>query len=1422
MILARSAKMAEPVAIVGMAVVFPGAPDLDTFRRNIEAGRDAIVDAPASRIDPVYFADASRDMRPPSSAAAGQRGEIDGAPDRLYCRRGGFIELAFDPVAFGIMPVAAAGAEPDQLLALHVAARALDDAALAAIPRDRTAVILGRGGYLTPGIARLAQRVRDAEQLVATLAELAPDLDRDTLDKVRAAFAERAGTRAAGADAAIGLVPNLAASRIANRLDLRGPAYTIDAACASSLVAVDHACRELTTGRCDLVLAGGVHVCHDVTFWSVFAQLGALSRAQQIRPFDRRADGILVGEGCGIVVLERLADAERAGHRVYAVIKGVGVSSDGAGTSPMRPRADGQLAALDAAWREAGRDPATVGLVEAHGTGTPTGDEVELATLARFFGAADPARARAALGSIKSMIGHAMPAAGAAGLVKAALAIHHGVLPPSLHCEEPRDELAATRFRVLAAAEPWDAEVRRAGASAFGFGGINAHVVLEGTSSTTKRVGLRTSDVGLRPEILTIAAESPAALLEVLAGTRASSRGPARLALADPTPERRALAMKIVERGKRWAGRNDAWFAPDASGGKIAFVFPGIEAAFAPDLADLRELGDARAAAIEAAAAHEDIERRGLGVFALGRALGDALAARGVNPDVICGHSLGEWTGMVASEMIPPDAADAFVAGLEVGTLAVPDVVFAAVGCGADGARAALTGLDRISVSHDNCPHQSIVCGHVDSVRAAIARLGERGVLCQELPFRSGFHSPLFESYLAPHRARLAALALQAPRVAMWSATTCAPYPRDPDAIRALAIAHLVEPVRFRELALALYDDGVRAFVQLGVGSAVGFVDDTLRGRDQLAIAAAGPRGQLARVAAALWAFGFVERAAEKEPPRAAKPIQLQLGAPLVRLGDGAPRIVLGKPIPRDVSDPVTAEALAAIRDAEAAARAVVDAWEARQRAPHGAPTRELTWRRQLSVGSSPELLDHCFYRQPDGWPVVDDRYPVVPMTMTIAMMIDAAKALAPNKVATSVLDVRAYRWLAVAPSVTVELRATRTGDDVAVELPGYARATIRLADAYPPAPRPKLPPLASPRAAPVTAERMYVDRWMFHGPAYQGVVALGPMSDDGVDGAIAVRPAQGALLDCAGQLMGWHVMATQTRDRLAMPVHVERIELFDDDPRVGDIVDCRVRFRSVGEQLVRADHELVARGALWARITGWEDRRFDSDDAVWSVLMVPERNALAEPQPGGWVRVVEHWRAAASRELMMRRYLGADERARFDALAARKKRGWLLGRIAIKDAARQHLWARGAGPMWPVEIEVDSEPNGRPVVVGRPELHVSVAHDDDVAVAIVSDRGAVGIDVEKIAPRADGFSDIAFHAHELALGGDRDRDEWMTRLWCAKEAVGKARGTGVTDPKKLQVRAANGDRLELDEFVVETTRDGDYIVAWTVARSRT
>ncbi|HKN51064.1 MAG TPA: beta-ketoacyl synthase N-terminal-like domain-containing protein, partial [Amycolatopsis sp.] len=1115
--------MPGPVAIVGMSVLLPGAPDLDTYWRNLVGGVDAITEVPPEKWDGVHYApDAER------------------RADRVYCRRGGFVdELAeVDVTGFGIMPNSVAATEPDQLIALRVAAQALSDAGGAdRLPADRSrvGVILGRGGYLTPGLVRLDQRVRTASQLVRTLSELLPDLGADRLDEVRQAFTDQLGPEAP--ESAIGLVPNLAASRLANRLDLRGPAYTVDAACASSLIAVDQAVRELATGRCDVVLAGGVHHCHDITFWSVFNQLGALSPTERIRPFHRDADGVLIGEGTGVVVLKRLEDARRDGDRVYAVISGTGVASDGRTASLANPDSGGQVRAVRQAWAAAGLDPKApdaLGLLEAHGTATPAGDAAELATLAEVFGQTG----EAVLGSVKSMIGHTMPAAGVAGLVKAALAVYHGMLLPTLHCDDPNPSLANTRFSTIDQARPWDAPYRRAGVNAFGFGGINAHVVLEQAPDTKARVVVHEAE-----RVLRLAASTVDELREMLSRQDVlavpSGDGPVRLGVVDPTEKRLALARKAVGRGRPWRGRSDVWFADrpllGPGGGKLAFVFPGLESELTLNCGDIaRHFG--------LPWQHEDVAvgdvgRQGAAVFELGRLLNAALGKIGVEPDALAGHSLGEWTAMAAGGLYREDEVDAFLAGFDPDSLVVPGLTFAAIGAPAPGVLEELAGREDVVLSHDNSPNQAMICGPGPEIDAVVTRFRERGVVAQVLPFRSGFHTPMLRPYLDPIREAADAFTLHAAKLPVWSATTVSPYPDGPSEIRELFVRHVLEPVRFRPLIQAMHAAGFRAFVQLGAGQLGSLIGDTLHGNDHLVVSAHSAHrpglAQLRRVATALWVDGLAADVAALPGGKrlaAGRAVKLDLGGKLISLDDRT-RAQVGARLAAPAGstgldalagrDPIAAEFSALLKETAAFASDVLGNRKPTRRAE--AP-RELHATLDVSIEAMPYLLDHCFFKQP---PQAEpaDRWPVVPATTVIDHLMGFAEHAAPGRHAVAVHDVRLNQWITALPAITVPVRVLPQGRDrVLASLGPYSQAVVELAPAYPGgAPAPWR--FEHERVPDHRAREIYDDRWMFHGPGFQGVEELTGISESSVSAVLKTPAAPGALLDNVGQVLGYWIM---------------------------------------------------------------------------------------------------------------------------------------------------------------------------------------------------------------------------------------------------------------------------------------------------------
>ncbi|WP_411103216.1 beta-ketoacyl synthase N-terminal-like domain-containing protein [Streptomyces sp. cmx-4-9] len=1435
---------AEPrpadAAIVGMGAVFPGAGGLAAYRDNLFAGVDAISEVPPGRWDPqVYYAPDG----PPGS-------------DRFYCRRGGFVDdfAAFDPTRYGIMPAAVAGAEPDQLLALHATAQAVADAGgedRLPADRGRIGVVLGRGGFMGVATARLDQRVRTAHQLSATLHELAPELSAGRIAAIREAFQEALGPEQP--EASIGLVPSFTAARTANRLDFRGPAYTLDAACASSLLAVDQAVALLASDRCDLVVAGAVHHCHIATLWSVFTQLGALSPSERIRPFDRRADGTLLSEGTGVVLLKRLADARRDGDRVYAVIRGIGVAGDGRAASLMSPLVEGQVQALERAWTMAGLDPAaagSIGLLEAHGTGTPIGDEAELATLARVFGP-PAASAPIAFGSVKSMLGHTMQASGMAGLIKAALALHEGVLPPTLHLDEPHEGLARTRMRPVHAAEPWERgpQPRRAAVNAFGFGGINAHAVLEeappgprpSQPPVRRFLPLGPVRAAVRPRGSAVGGAAPASVLLLTAGTpeelarRLAGRvggagsaagqdgGPCRLAVHEPNDERLALAAKVVARGRPWRGRGGVWFTPRPllgpyaaePGGRLALLFPGLEPEFAPALGEVAAQLDVPAPALTGG---DGLVERALDVLATGRFLARVLTGLGIRPDLLAGHSVGEWAAMVVAGMYPQEAVDTFLGSLRPGSLAVPDLVYAALGCGAPQAAAALHGLEDVALSHDNCPHQSVVCGPPARIASVLERLAEEGVTGRELPFRSGFHTPMWEPYLGQVRTAFGRLPLRPAEVPVWSATTVAPYPGDEEGVRELVVRHLLEPVRFRALTLRLHEQGVRAFVSAGPGSLTGFVEDTLRGKDHLAVAASSSRlpglDALRHLAAALWTEGLQPRwdrlAARPPADRSGRPVRLDLGSPLVRLNGAATPLwergplpgrggAAGRPVLLSALDAVleesqaaaraVAEALAAAPDAGAAAAGGVPAGRAVHRPAAPEPSGPRVQTRRLSLDTLPSVRDHCVYLQPEGWPEDSDRFPVVPMTTMLELAAEAALAGRPGRCVTGFDDMRALLWLPVAPAVDVAFRVRPAGEDlVRVDIGDCASVVVRLGSDHGAPPPPDPAPLTGERPAPVSAEALYRDRWMFHGPRFAGVHEVTAVAEDGIRGVLRALPAPGALLDAAGQLLGHWMQLRLESDRLVFPAVLGRIRLYGPPPPQGTLLAATARIREVRPTSVRGDVELrTPDGVVWARLDEWTYRRFAADERVWPMKFTPEVSGIGEPQPDGWCAAARRWSDPASQELVMRRYLGAAERAAYEELAPRARAPWLLGRIAAKDALRQLLWDRGAGPVFPAEVTVGYDGAGRPVPGGLAAgLHVSLAHKDRVAVAFAHAASPVGIDVERVAEDPGALIRIALTPEEHRVAERRAARDGCglaasaTALWCAKEAASKAEGTGL------------------------------------------
>ena len=448
------------VAIVGMSAIMPGAGDVRTFWENTLKGLDAITEVPADRWDWRLYYDADPK-----------------APDKIISKWGGFVpDVPFDPLRYGMPPSSLPSIEPVQLLLLEATRAAIEDAGYADRPfaRERTAVVLGMGG----GAAQLAMGYAFRSYL-PMLDTVQPGAGTDALKACSGLLPEWTE------DSFPGFLLNVAAGRVANRFDLGGANYTVDAACGSSLAAANLAVRELETGSADVVILGGADTVQNPFTYLAFSKTQAFSPRGRCRPFDASADGIVISEGVAVLILKRLADAERDGDRIYAVIKGLGASSDGRAKGLTAPSPDGQVRALKRAYAKAGVEPSTIGYIEAHGTGTAVGDVVEVNAISGVYCESGAAAGSVAIGSVKSMIGHTKCAAGLAGLINASLSLHHRVLPPTIGVEvpNPKADLLDGPFHVSTRVRPWlhadPDRPRRAAVSAFGFGGTNFHAVLE-------------------------------------------------------------------------------------------------------------------------------------------------------------------------------------------------------------------------------------------------------------------------------------------------------------------------------------------------------------------------------------------------------------------------------------------------------------------------------------------------------------------------------------------------------------------------------------------------------------------------------------------------------------------------------------------------------------------------------------------------------------------------------------------------------------------------------------------------------------------------------------------------------------------------------------------------------------------------------
>ncbi|MCL1934055.1 MAG: 4'-phosphopantetheinyl transferase superfamily protein [Candidatus Azobacteroides sp.] len=1448
------------IAIVGMSCYFPGANNIGEFWNNLVNGVCSITDVPEDRIDPVFFIN-------------GKPGDID----HFYFNKGGFVSpIKINPLEYGLLPLAAQGIDPEHLVALHLVKEALTDAGVYEknIPLKNCCFILGKGNYAGVAQTRIGGYTFLSAVIESIAKYLFPELTAEDMKAIREEYQATLGRYQA--DTAAGSMPNLVVSLVANKFDLKGPAYTIDGACASSLLAVEHAANLLLSDQCDIALAGGMHLGQGVSFWSVFNVIGAATSKGVMAPFSETADGLLIGEGAGIVVLKKLDKAIADNDRIYAVIKAYGSRSDGSDVSILAPSSKGQVETLKQTWAKSGMDPKKLGYLETHGTATQAGDWAEMNTITEFFG--DKTAPPALLGSVKANIGHIMPAAGIAGLIKTALALYYRKIPPTLNCEKPMKAMFESRFMPAQQLTDWDEEKYPlvAAINAFGFGGINTHAILEPYREKEKTsVHINKAEL-IKDKVICLSAQTKEELLSKLGKEDYTvSKGNYRLVVFNPTADRLEKAKSLVQKDQPWRGKSDIWFSGQpmsSEGGKVAFMFAGFD----PNgKMEIQSVSDYFGIPLKQVVVKNDsLAGHSINHFCRSLLLDEALKKIGLTPDIYIGHSTGEWIAAGAARYITLNSIERLFEDYDPEKQALTDVIYIAVECGYDKVKPWCKEIKGLYLANDNCRNQILIAGKEDSINRFTERLREEQISYRILPFKSGFHTPLFPKEFTKRFESLCTALLEPDirggAVPLWSSTTLQEYPKDIEDIFALFSRHLRETVRFRELIEILYNqENIRVFVQVGIGPLTGFTEDILKEKNSAVISTVHPSlsglEQIRRIAALMFIEGKPVNKeligiVEEESSLKQNKMEITLDFSVRKIQElPAMQRIMNRQIEKKAAqistvsapafsvkeiegDAVLQEANENLREIAALQESMLKWYQTNgrpvqkiQSESYPAPVDSGNRRRagtkieqiiRFTLEDHPYLLDHMVVRQPENCPL-EEKNPVVPFAMTVETLCEQAQALIPGKKVLRVSSAGVQKWISVKEPFEAKITGEwKTDDCISWMLPDHVFGDITLGDTFPPVPEEYTKEIdLGDNILPALPQRKQIySYFLFHEPRYQSILEILNLTKTGLRARICKTEGKGSMLDNLGQLLGFYCYMVLKESRATFPMGLDELIFYQDFRDQKGVFDYTMVVKEIKEYDVISNVIIKRDGKVWCVANGWHNRRFDYSAESMNLIIRPKEFILAdEPYDNVFSYFFDTRRKVSVLDFFYERVLNSEERRYFQSLYPNQAREYLISRIALKDGVRKFIQKREGGDLiYPIEIAVRHDEQGKPYVFGHEKvkgIEVSVAHKGNGAVAIISDK-PVGIDLEKIEPRNKEFTEISFTPHELdLLKTKKDETEWITRFWVAKEAYVKMLGVGLQgNPKQYEIESVTGEDLKIKNTVITTKKyRDDFIIGWTI-----